>query len=411
MTWRDDLRRVTITISGKKRNLVGASFRGVPFLVEESERSGGRRIVTHDFPYRDDPFIEDLGRKSRTFNVTGYLLGDDYLTQRDALLSVLEDASGPGQLVHPYYGLKTAIAGQLSVRETKTDGGYAAFSIEFAEAPAQTPTPVAVADPVGQVSDAADAAQAASKAELASKFDIAGLPGYALQSAQDAIEKASGALTKFLAPVVSATQELANLNAQATILSASAQELVDTPAFAMDQLQAAIDALTTTASSAPEALMDVLIDSYGVDLGGAVTPTTPARTQEAANQTAIQAAIRRTFAIEAARLAPTVPFVTVDDALAARDSITALLDAEALVADDTAYGPLVDLRAQVQQAVPGTSAFASVITIARKTPVSSLVLAYQLYGAVELEQDIIDRNDISNPGFVVGDLKVLSDAE
>jgi len=407
-TWRDDLRRVPITINGVQRNLIGASFRGVAFLVEDSERSGGRRVVSHEFPYRDDPFREDLGRRARSFRITGYVLGDDYMTQRDALLSALEDESGPGQLVHPYYGVKVAICETLSCHETKSDGGYASFALEFVEAPAQTPVPVAVANPTGQVSDAADAAQTASSAELASKFNPAGLPGYALQSAQDAITKAAGALTSFLSSVVSDTQELATLNAQATVLVATSAALATEPALIVGNFQTAIDALVTTARSAPDALMNALIAAYSVNMGTAVTGTTPTRVQEAANQVALQAALRRTFAIEAARLAPTVPYVTLDDALAARDSITALLDAEAEVADDAAYGPLVDLRAQVQQAVPGTSAFASVVTITRRTAIPSLVLAYQLYGSVDLEVDIIARNDISNPGFVVGQLKVLS---
>lgn len=407
MTWKDDLRRVVIN----GRNLIGASFRSVPFFVDTSDLGGGRRIVVHQFPFRDDPYVEDLGKKARTFRLDGYVLGDDYLTQRDALLSALEDTSGPGKLVHPYYGVLTAICIDVGVSETKSEGGFAKFSLQFAEAPAQTPVPVAEVDQAGEVSDAADAANAASDAQLASDYNASNLPGYALGSAQTALTNATSSLKSNLAPVISATQELASLNAQATVLVATAAQLVTTPALIMGQFRNAIAALVTTALDAPEAMMNALISAYDVNMGTPVTPTTATRTQELANQTALIAALRRTFAIEASRLAPTVPFTSIDDALAARDSITALLDTEAEEAGDTAYGALVDLRAQMQQAVPGTSAFASIVTATRRTTLPSLLLTYQLYGSVDLESDVLARNDVMHPGFVVGTLKVLSNEQ
>jgi prophage DNA circulation protein len=101
--------------------------------------------------------------------------------------------------------------------------------------------------------------------------------------------------------------------------------------------------------------------------------------------------------------------VSTDDAMAARDSIAELLDEQAAAAGDTAYPALVDLRSEVLRAVPGASQFARIVTVSRSVPIPSLLLAYQLYGSVDLESDIIARNAIRHPGFVAGDLKVLSD--
>ena len=47
-SWREDLRP--------------ASFRGVPFLVDESHVVIGRRVVLHEYPLRDKPYAEDLGK-------------------------------------------------------------------------------------------------------------------------------------------------------------------------------------------------------------------------------------------------------------------------------------------------------------------------------------------------------------
>lgn len=406
MTWFDDLRRVNFA----GRSLIGASFRGVPFFVDSSERSGGRRLVVHEFPLRDDAFVEDLGRAARKFPVAGYVIGDDYLTQRDALLAALEDEEGPGQLVHPYYGVKRAICATVQVHEERASGGMAHFAIEFVETPAQAPTPTIEVDAAAQVATAADAAQAATQAEFAAQYSAAGLPAFALASAQTAITKASAALSAALAPVVSNTQELAGLNSQFTILTATAAALARQPLVVVGQFLTAISSLDATAESAPGAVLDALVAAYNADLGVPVVATTATRLRELANQLALTGALRRVMAIEAARLAPLVPYASIEDATAARDQVAALLDEQAQGAGDTAYPALVDLRSQVLRAVPGGAAFARVVTVTRRVAIPSLLLTYQLYGSVDQEADVLARNGIRHPGFIAGDLKVLSNA-
>lgn len=405
MTWRENLRKVTLNDG---RQLVGASFRGEPFFVESVERSGGRRAVVHEFPLRDDPFVEDLGRKARGYRVEGYVLGDDYLADRDNLLAALE-REGVGQLQLPYYDLKRAICTSVTVRETKTEGGMAVFSLEFAEAPNQKPVPAAAFDAPAQVAAAADTAIAAAKAELGTKLSAAGLPAYALESTATALLKATDALEEKLAPVISVTQDLAQFTGQIQLITARASTLVRTPDDVFDAFRAAITVLADTAEAAPDAVMDALFGAYPFLLGGEVLPTTAIRTRELANQAAIAAALRRIIAIEAARLVPLVSYVSIEEATAARDQAASMLEEQAGSASDSAYPALVDLRSQVLRAVPGGQALASVTTIERKAPLPSILVSYQLYGSVDKADDIVARNGISHPGFCSGTLKVLSD--
>lgn len=415
MTWREDLRRVTFggqIVGGQRvgaRQLIGASFRGVTFFVDSAERGGGRRAVVHEFPLRDDPFVEDLGRRARTFRVDGYVIGDSYLAQRDALLTALEDTAGPGELVHPYHGVRRAICLNVSVRESKADGGMATFAIEFAEAPTQAPVPTEVVDSSEQVAASADAAIVATEAEFVEQYDPDGMPAFALESAETALTEATDRLTAELAPVVSATQELAELTGRLALLTAQASSLVRQPAVVLGRFREAITGLIDTAASAPATVMNALLEAYLADLGSPVVATTATRARELANQTALIGALRRVLAIEAARLAPLVPYASIEEATAARDEVAAVLEEQAAIAGDTAYPALVDLRSQVLRAVPGGSAFARVVTVTRSVPVPSLLLAYQLYSSVDNEADIIARNSIQHPGFCVGELKVLTD--
>ncbi|QEL49867.1 DNA circularization N-terminal domain-containing protein [Enterobacter sp. LU1] len=81
-----------------------ASFRGVPFKVSGDEGTFGRRATTHEYPLRDVPFTQDMGRKARRYSVSAYLVGNDYMSQRDRLLTALEQG-GSATLIHPYYGV------------------------------------------------------------------------------------------------------------------------------------------------------------------------------------------------------------------------------------------------------------------------------------------------------------------
>lgn len=411
MTWREDLRRTRVTIDGRTRDVVGASFRGVPFLIESVERGGGRRAVVHEFPLRDDPFVEDLGRRARTFRADGYVIGDEYLTAKNALLDALESESGPGELILPYYGGRAirAICVNLAVRETRAEGGWAIFSLEFAEAPTQAPTPTIVVDSVSEVAAGADTAIAAGQAEFVERYDPAGLPSFALASASTALTNVASGMGVLLAPAVSVTQELAAMTAQIEIITSTASALVRQPHAVLTAFRAAIVVLGETITAAPGAVMDALIDAYLIDMGTPIVETTATRERERVNQVAIIGGLRRVIAIEAARLAPLVPYESIEQAFAARDQLATMLESEAAGAGDTAYPALVDLRSQLLRSVPGAGTFARVVTITRRVAIPSLLLAYQLYGSVDNEADIIARNAIRHPGFVAGDLKVLSD--
>lgn len=407
MTWLEQLRR--IKIGGVE--YVGASFRGKPFLVDVSKRTGGRRTMTHEYPLRDEPFVEDLGRRARTFPVEGYVVGDDYMAQRDSLIAALEGVEGPGELVHPYYGVRRAICTNLSVTESRQDGGMAVFSIEFSEAPAQGIAPTIEVDSPAKVATSAGAAHAATKAELVSRYSVVGLPSHALASVERSLRSAASRLGDALAPVVGVAQELAAMAAQIQLIKSTASSLVRDPAGLVDTFRGAITELGSTLPTSPGAMMSALLEAYSFDTGSPVSETTATRRQEAANQRALAAALQRTLAIEAARLAPLVPYVSIDEALAARERIAAILEDQAATADDTAYPALVTLRSEVLRAVPGGEAYARVVTHIQRVPISVGLLSYKLYGTVAMEDDIIARNGISHPGFVVGELKVLSNAK
>jgi prophage DNA circulation protein len=125
-------------------NLQPASFNGVPFKVDADTRGSGRRLVPHEFPKRDTPWTEDMGRRARRFIVVAYVIqspdnGFDYRPNRDDLIAALE-ALGPGTLVHPTLGQDVVEVDEYKVTERRELGGYAEFEINFIEAGQQAVT-------------------------------------------------------------------------------------------------------------------------------------------------------------------------------------------------------------------------------------------------------------------------------
>jgi prophage DNA circulation protein len=133
--WRDALRP--------------ASFRVAQFHVEAGSRENGRRIVQHEFPKRDIPYAEDMGRKSYDFTVRGYCIAypfdtdrdlykRDYRISRDILMEELE-RNGPGVLQLPLLPPMMVVVQRYRVTEEQKAGGYCSFDITFMEAGQQLP--------------------------------------------------------------------------------------------------------------------------------------------------------------------------------------------------------------------------------------------------------------------------------
>lgn len=117
-----------------------ASYNGVPFKVDADSKASGRRIVQHEFPKKDIPYSEDMGRRIRKFTIAAYIISGprqpDYEANRDDLIAELE-ADGAGILVHPTFAQDSGlpvVVDVYTVTEKREKGGFCEFEITFIEA-------------------------------------------------------------------------------------------------------------------------------------------------------------------------------------------------------------------------------------------------------------------------------------
>ncbi len=156
-----------------------ASFSSAGFHVEVGGQAGGRRIALHEFPKKNKPYAEDMGRRAQRVQISAYLLGPFYTADRDALIAACEQ-EGPGTLVHPTLGSMRVVCEGYRCEESREKGGFCAFELSFVEA-GQAPANAVLDDTQAQSTAAAENADAATAASL--NTSLAGTPASAADSA------------------------------------------------------------------------------------------------------------------------------------------------------------------------------------------------------------------------------------
>lgn len=112
--------------------LLPASFGGVAFFVVDTSLRGGLRIAEHQYPYRNTPYSEPMGRQARQYVFDAFLVGDDVATQYETLLSVIETNQAQ-TLIHPTLGSKTVVCAGAEFTQNVA-GRYVECRLAFIEA-------------------------------------------------------------------------------------------------------------------------------------------------------------------------------------------------------------------------------------------------------------------------------------
>ncbi len=372
--------------------ILQGSFRGAAFNWTEADAGLGRRVVKHGYPLRDAPYAEDLGRAAREFTLSVFVNGANWQADRDALITACETA-GPGTLVHPLFGRMRVQATTCQVREVTEELGVARFQITFIEAGSITFAAVAVAAPGANTVVAATGLQSASQASFGSNFTISGSPTVSLFGLPSSFslssfvgQAAAGDLTTAFTQVKSALATVRAYSDQALDIENEIDFIAAAPLTALGAplgLGGTIGSLIASVSFAGALAGNVgntLATSWSDLFAGRVTPSydevnqviqaqiglagfgltalpnavtaapaaaasSPDRLQQAQNRAAFTALVRQAALAEAAQGAVAAPYSSSGQAIAMRDLVAGLLDAEAMsTTDGTVYQALSSLR-------------------------------------------------------------------
>lgn len=403
------------------RGLKPASFRGIPFHAEDTEAGSGRRVVVHEFPLSDDTQTEDLGRRAREISITGYVIGPAFTSDRDLLLSALEDYDQPGSLVLP--SGQEFPARCLSVRTTQSvEGGlnFIRFAMTFVEAGEVSAALAAKPDTAAQlraavgrgiilartafglayaVEDAGDLVRSVAVNGLIDLGDSLGaawlgLPGlnlFRVAQATDALKTAPDAV----APV---DQVLAPSRALADAALELPRQRVKASGGAVTDSRAAPPPSRPLVAGALLAVANAPVLQPVVPPG-----VVPARTE--ANRVALDALSRSAAALMAAEVLSQSDFPNAAEALRARDALLAAIDLQAEAAaaagQDDLWRGWRDLAAVAARDLAERARRAPLLAdYAVPAILPSLTLAQRLLQTGAEGDALVALNDVPHPAFM-----------
>ncbi|TWC57610.1 prophage DNA circulation protein [Pseudomonas sp. SJZ080] len=399
-TWRDELQP--------------ASFRGVPFWVDDDSAPAGRRTQLHEYPQRNKPKVEDLGEKTRIIQWAGFVIGDDCFFQRDNLLHALNQP-GEGILVHPWFGQMTVTATDCNVSHRRRDGGMVMFDLTFIEA-GDKGYPAGVPNTARQLEDEneslLDSIVGKYKAAMAlvnkAKMSITQLQN-GIAGVQMAIQREISQITGLVSSVVALADMVMNfpdnlssmLRAQFSSMTGEFDRFSSSKREASSQVESAqaIAALpppsggaaTVAAVQATRDLVREILIVYAVRVVSAMPIVLPPAALPGVPTVAQQTALP----IER----PEVP--TADEVLALRDALVAVLWEAALVAPFEHFERLQSVRKLVKEHLTAVAqASVRMVAVTPKQSLPALVLAYQQFGDATRAAEIVTRNKITHPGFL-----------
>lgn len=415
-------------MSDWRDSLLPGSIGGVGLFISEVKSSVGRRTTSRELPFRDVPAHEDLGRKARRFSVSGFVIGKDYLTERDAVIEVFE-SPGPYLFSHPWWGELSVVldeGGSLDVQESDSEGGWARFSFSLVESGDPDGARITVST-AAALSVAAAAAIAAVQTDTKKKMKL-GI-GKIFSAAAKAVGKISGSMLKAKRKVFGAlgVSQAAGLADSLADLNTSVNKLLNSPAELLTTLNGLVSALKglfkdqsasdAESPNAPypgggkkiraEAAIAMAQELAVVDtVSPPPFPGGPQDPDQVATEKALSKALGVMVVSQVIELFGTS--LPLESASAAVEALTTLGELADNILQDTEtsddlYVAMTDLRAGLDAHLATLSAsLPQVQVFTPTTTMPALLLAFNLYGDPTRDLEIVGRNNVGDPNFVPG---------
>lgn len=430
-----------------------ASFRGVSFWVESSDLSVGRRTVTHQYPQRDEPFTEDLGRAAREYRFSAFVLGDDYIEQAKKLREALEKP-GAATLVHPEFGEIQVVAQPGASMSFSQSMRRVNFSLAFVEAGLNAfPTPEgasqqasrAAADQVSEAAaesfedsltlddiedfvqdalngDLLDALDIISNSEIAKVLDFADRVS---DLANDAISLVRGGPKAFATKLMGAlglsrlATTVAGWQRVGKSLCALADDLRgddEEPYFSTVKPKSAEVIESNRKAVYSLCRQAVLVQAVGVStlIGTDVDSTVASSSilpDEGEAVVDADSGTTEVGTVTSSGSFSSSPTISYDEMLEARERIVGRLEEEMLdVEDDRVFMALREAATAVSKDLSSRAEEqARLYDYDAGAVLPSCVTAMELYGDATRAQEIVVRNGVTNPLFCPNVLKVLNE--
>jgi hypothetical protein len=392
-----------------------ASYKGVPFKVEWDEEEGSRRIVEHEFPMRDDPFLEDLGEGVRHYRCDAYVASDSADGDAASVIAVCA-TRGAGALVLPSHGPIIVRALTFKRNRQKDKHGYIALELRFAREGASSAL-ASIGSLANLVFVQADATSLAIANAFVKSVQVTRQADYVVAAVSDRTLDAVAVMeavrtSQPVDPVVSSAQrnEIQSLFSDVPALLADPAAIATLPQRIVAVARALGDAMP--ASAAVSAFEQILTDPSLASLAVKSAYPTPSRRTADDNANAAYQMLRLAAATA---YAEAIARMSLPDRPAAITLRANVVEYFAQQTDDLPSGS-IDLvhaisllRDKVVTYLSRTIIdLAPVVTVEANLSMPSLFWAWRLYADPTRSPELVARNRLPHPSFFPISFEALS---
>ncbi|MEN1835487.1 DNA circularization N-terminal domain-containing protein [Pseudomonas lijiangensis] len=437
-TWRD--------------RLMPASFRGIGFFVDTDSVPVGRKGQLHEFPQRDEPYFESLGKESQIYTMEAFLVGDDCFERRDRLLEALE-AKGAGELVHPWLGRMQVQVGGCILKHNRTEGGVVRLSLKFyPDQPLRFPT--STVNTRRQLVQASDGLLASALKRYQAVMSVVDAARINIQALRSTLSGIFAVIQRQFTPFMTIYSDVTSL----------VHSLVNAPmtlSTMFSSFFASFEGDSSSSNSGSSASFNVSTDSgtsasvssnsssvnYRATISDATQQAESIASINLVNQgggldtgsTAQATAnlVQDALLVKVARVVASMPVATAavpilatpslehqvvmpvdraqvpvaDDVIELRDTLSSAIWEASLKADPEHYLVLNTLRQALIRHLNAVAASGvRLVDIKVAEPLPALVLAYRRFGDATRLTEVVQRNRVQHPGFLPpGTLKVAQE--
>nr|WP_268969214.1 DNA circularization N-terminal domain-containing protein [Pseudomonas proteolytica] len=418
--------------------MLPASFRGIKFLIEQATVPVGRKGQLHEYPQRDEPFFESLGKQSQVHKVSAFVIGDDCFERRDKLLEALEK-EGPGELVHPWLGRMQVDVGECDLSHSRPEGGMARLELTFYPSkPRKFPT--GTANTQQQVVKSSEtllqSALRRYKAAMAlvdkARINMIGLRN-GLSNVYAIIQRQFTPFLGLFTNLSGFIQSLVNSpSALSALFSSYFSDFSTSGLFRTGVSRSSSSSGQGTSGAgtvtAPSYRSSVAVASQHAEAVASINTVPPAGgTDTTAAAQAVADLVQDALLVQVALIISEMPVATqpvtvestpsidhqavqpverpevpvADDVIELRDALSEAIWNASLKADPEHYQALNTLRQALVKHL--TAVAASGVRLVDITPAETLpalVLAYRRFGDATRAGEVVQRNRIQHPGFV-----------
>lgn len=429
-----------------------ASYGGIPFAVRSTRTAAGRKYAIHEYPFREDGWLEDTGKKLSRLSISGFLVenslvygGGPVIQQRNRLFNLCVAQNAPPQtLVHPTFGTITNMlcvnlefdedlsVTDIGVTFTFMKAGKRAFpttTVTTASASVSNASLTGIAALLNFVKTTATAIQAGAAIVQQAVSTAVGWYQFAVTAVNDVKNIIGSVSTLFgnfgrlfgganngyaganvqALPSVTADDLLSQATANRSLVMAAGIALQAAAANPSDStdlgvaVQGLISALASSATDPADAV--TMISKMAQFQPAAVTTPGQVGASMLTMQVALSALFRRYALAQLAVTLTTYQPSSQNDAETVLSSATALFDSEITIAgdagDDESYLALRTLRQSVIADLTSRAAdLATISTFTFQASMPSLALAQRIYRDPTQEPTLVQQVNPVHPAFM-----------